>query len=260
MSIVSGDFNTPTTRSSSIDSEEFITPFSIMENNDVNDDNIPDVPETVNDPTAPMTLEDLAQLMANGFANVNARINSLNRSTEIDKDITDRRIDNLILANRQLNDDIKVIQVRQLMTDGYVHLTDNNVEVIKNINYQSNQDEALIEHDDITITGKVMFINEYTEGLLIALTIADKDAVVANITTKNLLTNVHATDIKLNDIIKLMQDKKCDQFLIQEIKQGGLGDDLIKEEAENGFIDIQNFILWEYIEQAGLNIINTLCE
>ena len=57
-----------------------------------------------------------------------------------------------------------------------------------------------------------------------------------------------------------MQDKKCDQFLIQEIKQGGLGDDLIKEEAENGFIDIQNFLLWEYIEQAGLNIINTLCE
>jgi len=173
-----------------------------MENN-VDDDNIPDVPETVNDPTAPMTLEDLAQLMANGFANVNARIDSLNRSTEIDKEITDRRIDNLILANNQLNDDIKVIQVRQLMTDGYVHLTDNKVEEIKNINYQSNQDEALIEHDDITITGKVMFINEYTEGLLIALTIADKDAVVANITTKNLLTNVHATDIKLNDIIKI---------------------------------------------------------
>jgi len=202
MSIVSGDFNTPTTRSSSIDSEEFTTPFTIMENN-VDDDNIPDVPETVNDPTAPMTLEDLAQLMANGFANVNARIDSLNRSTEIDKEITDRRIDNLILANNQLNDDIKVIQVRQLMTDGYVHLTDNKVEEIKNINYQSNQDEALIEHDDITITGKVMFINEYTEGLLIALTIADKDAVVANITTKNLLTNVHATDIKLNDIIKI---------------------------------------------------------
>ena len=57
-----------------------------------------------------------------------------------------------------------------------------------------------------------------------------------------------------------MQDKKCDEFLIQEIKEGGLGGDLIKEEAENGFIDIQNFILWEYIEQAGLNIVNTLCE
>ena len=66
--------------------------------------------------------------------------------------------------------------------------------------------------------------------------------------------------IKLNDIIKLMQDKKCDPFLIQEIRQGGLGDDLVKEEAENGFVDIQNFVLWEYIEQAGLNIVNTLCE
>jgi hypothetical protein len=45
-----------------------------------------------------------------------------------------------------------------------------------------------------------------------------------------------------------MQDKNCDPFLMQEIKQGGLGDDLIKEEAEYGFIDIQNFLLWEYIE------------
>jgi hypothetical protein len=57
-----------------------------------------------------------------------------------------------------------------------------------------------------------------------------------------------------------MQDKNCDPFLMQEIKQGGLGDDLIKEQAEYGFIDIQNFLLWEYIEQAGLNIVNTLCE
>lgn len=66
--------------------------------------------------------------------------------------------------------------------------------------------------------------------------------------------------IKLNDLIKLMQDKKCDPFLIQEIRMGGMGEDLVKEENENGFIDIQNFVLWEYIEQAGLNIVNTLCE
>lgn len=44
--------------------------------------------------------------------------------------------------------------------------------------------------------------------------------------------------IKLNDLIKLMQDKKCDPFLIQEIRMGGLGEDLVKEEAENGFVDI----------------------
>jgi len=57
-----------------------------------------------------------------------------------------------------------------------------------------------------------------------------------------------------------MEDKKCDPFLIREVKMGGLGEDLVKEEAENGFIDIHNFVLWEYIEQAGLNIVNTLCE
>ena len=203
MSINSGDFNTPTTSSSSIDSEEFTTPLTIMENKDNDDVNITDVPEPVSDPTARMTLEDLAQLMVNGFADVNAKIDRLNRSTEDDKEITDSRIDNLILANRQLNDDVKVIQVRQLMMDGYVHLVDNKVEEIKNINYQSNQYEALVEHDDITITGKVMFTNEYTGGLLIALAISERDAVVANITTKNLLTNIHATDIKLNDIIRI---------------------------------------------------------
>jgi len=45
-----------------------------------------------------------------------------------------------------------------------------------------------------------------------------------------------------------MEDKKCDSFLIREIKMGGLGEDLVKEEEENGFVDIQNFVLWEYIE------------
>lgn len=57
-----------------------------------------------------------------------------------------------------------------------------------------------------------------------------------------------------------MQDKKCDPFLISEIKMAGLGEDLVKEEKENGAIDIQNFILWYHIEQAGMNIINQLCD
>jgi hypothetical protein len=57
-----------------------------------------------------------------------------------------------------------------------------------------------------------------------------------------------------------MEDRKCDPFLIKEIRMGGLGEDLVKEQVENGFIDIQNFVLWEYIESAGMNIINVLCE
>ena len=66
--------------------------------------------------------------------------------------------------------------------------------------------------------------------------------------------------VRLNDLLKIMQEKKCDPFLIQEIRLGGLGEDLVKEDAENGFVDIQNFVLWEYIEQSGLNIVNILCE
>lgn len=66
--------------------------------------------------------------------------------------------------------------------------------------------------------------------------------------------------IQINNLMKVMADFKCDPFLIDEIKLGGLGEDLVKEQQEIGGIDIQNFVLWEYIEQAGLNIVNILCD
>lgn len=57
-----------------------------------------------------------------------------------------------------------------------------------------------------------------------------------------------------------MKDKKSDPFLISEIKEGGLGNDLVTEDFENGSIDIKSFANWFYIEQAGMNIINCLTE
>jgi hypothetical protein len=54
--------------------------------------------------------------------------------------------------------------------------------------------------------------------------------------------------IKLNNLLTLMKDKKVDPFLVSEIKEGGLGNDLVTEDFENGFIDIKSFANWFYIE------------
>jgi hypothetical protein len=50
--------------------------------------------------------------------------------------------------------------------------------------------------------------------------------------------------------------------LIDEIKLGGLGLDLVKEAEDNGDgrVSFWNFITWLYVEKAGMSIINGLCE
>jgi len=61
-------------------------------------------------------------------------------------------------------------------------------------------------------------------------------------------------------LISLLKDCKADPFLVSEIKEGGLGNDLVSEDLDNGFIEIKSFANWFYIEQAGMNIINSLTE
>lgn len=73
-------------------------------------------------------------------------------------------------------------------------------------------------------------------------------------------SKVPGQGIKLNNLLTLMKDKKVDPFLVSEIKEGGLGNDLVTEDFENGFIDIKSFANWFYIEQAGMNIVNCLTE
>ena len=48
---------------------------------------------------------------------------------------------------------------------------------------------------------------------------------------------------------------------MNEIREGGLGGDLVKEaKDQNGNVSVQNFLTWIYIEQAGIQVINGLCE
>jgi hypothetical protein len=48
--------------------------------------------------------------------------------------------------------------------------------------------------------------------------------------------------------------------LVDEIKEGGMGNDLVSEDLDNGYIEVKSFANWYYIEQAGMNIINSLTE
>lgn len=68
--------------------------------------------------------------------------------------------------------------------------------------------------------------------------------------------------VPLQSIIQMMQEKKLDEFLINEIKMGGLGEDLVKEAYEqgDGMVSYWNFLNWLYIEESGIKIVNGLCE
>jgi len=58
-----------------------------------------------------------------------------------------------------------------------------------------------------------------------------------------------------------MREKKVDEFLINEIKEDGLGVDLFKEAKESdGQVQNKNFLAWLNVEQHGQKIIKSLVE
>jgi len=58
-----------------------------------------------------------------------------------------------------------------------------------------------------------------------------------------------------------MRSKNVEEFLISEIKIGGLGNDLVLEANENkGMVSIKNFLNWIYIEQCGMKIVEGLVD
>ena len=68
--------------------------------------------------------------------------------------------------------------------------------------------------------------------------------------------------LSLNELIQIMTDLKVDPKLIAEVRIDGLGEDLVKESLENedSSVSISNFLLWLYIEQAGMAIVKQLVE
>jgi ATP-binding cassette, subfamily A (ABC1), member 3 len=68
--------------------------------------------------------------------------------------------------------------------------------------------------------------------------------------------------LSLNELIQIMTDLKVDPKLIAEVRIDGLGEDLVKESLENedSNVSISNFLLWLYIEQAGMAIVKQLVE
>ena len=55
--------------------------------------------------------------------------------------------------------------------------------------------------------------------------------------------------IKYNTLHALMAEKGVAQFIIDELRKGGLGSDLFNEQAENnGKVNWKNFIPWLFVE------------
>ena len=57
-----------------------------------------------------------------------------------------------------------------------------------------------------------------------------------------------------------MKEQDVDPFLLNEIKEGGFGNDIVIEDNENGQVEIRNFVNWFYIEQSGIIIVNYLSQ
>ena len=61
-----------------------------------------------------------------------------------------------------------------------------------------------------------------------------------------------AGKITLSNVAECMRKKQVNEFLIQELKKNGLGNDLFKEaEGNQGFVTIRNFLTWLYVETSG---------
>ncbi len=67
--------------------------------------------------------------------------------------------------------------------------------------------------------------------------------------------------INFEEMEPIMRSKMVDEFLVGELKYGGLGNDLcIEADEHKGIIETRNFINWIYVEEAGLKIIEGLCD
>ena len=67
--------------------------------------------------------------------------------------------------------------------------------------------------------------------------------------------------IQFEQVKPLLKSKLVDPFLISELRYNGLGNDLCLEADEHqGLIETHNLLQWIYVEQAGMQIINGLCD
>jgi hypothetical protein len=58
-----------------------------------------------------------------------------------------------------------------------------------------------------------------------------------------------------------MRKLGIDEFLVKEIREGGLGSELYKEAAEsNGNVSTKSFVTWLNVEQHGQMIIKSMVE
>jgi ATP-binding cassette subfamily A (ABC1) protein 3 len=67
--------------------------------------------------------------------------------------------------------------------------------------------------------------------------------------------------VSFQQVLNTAKEKGVDQFLMNELHLGGIGEDLVKEANENGgMINYHNFVQWIYVEEAGMHIVNQIVQ
>ena len=199
MSSDNSNINTPDNSSdSSIDSEIYYTPIAAIHPLNMADINADvDNDDASNNPiNAPMTLESLAQIMLNGFA----ELREANANLKLESDKNDERLN-------KMENKLDSLDLSMKYRSGLDNLTDVDALVVKNIKYQP-IGESLPPLLGEAFNAWIIEIKPYSNGLIIhalsgdAVT-EDTTHLVLVITNRTLESNVTDTTMMKGDVIRI---------------------------------------------------------
>ena len=200
MSSDNSNINTPDNSSdNSIDSETFYTPIAAVHplnmadiNTDVDNDDVSNNPVNTQ-----MTLEALAQIVISGFA----EFRDANANLKLESKKNDERLN-------KMAEKLDSLDLNMKLRSGLDNLTDVDVDVVKNINYQPTGEEILPSLLGEAFNVLIGEIKPYSNGLIIhsvsgdALT-EETIHLVLVITNRTLESNVTSNTMMKDDIIRI---------------------------------------------------------
>jgi len=264
MSNNNSNINTPDNSSeNSIDSETFYTPIAAVHplnmadiNTDVDNDDVS------TNPIIPMTMESLAQIMLNGFA-------ELRESNAILKLESDRNDESL----NKMAEKLDTLDLNMKHRSGLDNLTDVDADVVKNINYQP-IGEILPPLLGEAFNALIVEIKPYSNGLIIHS--LSGDAVTDDtihlalvITNRTLDTNVTDTVMMKGDVIRITsysaeEANDAKSLALDDdpniMKEFGLKVDAVTDDPNESYIlqviRIASFFLLHRSTEAKIDLIN----
>jgi len=200
MSSDNSNINTPDNSSdNSIDSETFYTPIAAIHplnmadtNADIDNDNVSNNPVNTQ-----MTLESLAQIVINGFA----EFREANANLKLESKKNDERLN-------KMAEKLDSLDLNMKHRSGLDNLTDVDVDVVKDIKYQPIGEEILPSLLGEAFNVLIVEIKPYSNGLIIHAVSGDALTeetihLVLVITNRTLESNVTSTTMMKDDIIRI---------------------------------------------------------